>query len=183
MTQSGPIRRRLVGGSIQVLLAEALSFPSGILVAAYLTRRLGPSGYGLFALAASLVATIEWFIGSMLSRATIKLTAEADEWRGVAVSILRRHLLIGFGLGAATWAAAGQIGRGSIRPSSPPLVRLAAIQIPIRGVHGGGAEHSRRPAAATGRAPWRARCVGCRASVSRCYWSVSGSELKARWSR
>ncbi len=131
MTQSGPIRRRLVGGSIQVLLAEALSFPSGILVAAYLTRRLGPSGYGLFALAASLVATIEWFIGSMLSRATIKLTAEADEWRGISVSILRRHLLVGFGLGAATWAAAGQIGLWLDTPELPPLVRLAATQIPI----------------------------------------------------
>ena len=125
------IRRKLVGGSVQILLAEGLGLPAGILAAAYLTRQLGPAGYGLFALAASFVATLEWFVTAMLSRASIKQTAETGEWRGIAVALLRRHLAIGLVLGGGCWAVAGLLGSWLNAPSLPSLLRLAAVQVPI----------------------------------------------------
>ena len=38
------------------LLAESLLIPTGLLTAAYLARRLGPEGYGVFVVVAALVA-------------------------------------------------------------------------------------------------------------------------------
>jgi O-antigen/teichoic acid export membrane protein len=45
----------MLGGTIRVFLAEALLLPTGLLTTAYVTRKLGPEGYGLFVLAATLV--------------------------------------------------------------------------------------------------------------------------------
>jgi len=47
--------RHVLDGTIRVFLAEALLLPTGLLTTAFLTRRLGPEGYGLFLLAAPLV--------------------------------------------------------------------------------------------------------------------------------
>jgi O-antigen/teichoic acid export membrane protein/SAM-dependent methyltransferase len=131
-----PIRRRLIHGSVQVLLAEGLGVPAGILASAYLTRRLGPQGYGLFALTASLVTSIEWFLHSMLSRAAIKVSAESTEWRGTAAAILHRYLAIGLALGFGCWAGAGLLARWLDVPSLASLIRLSAIQLPVMAVSG-----------------------------------------------
>ena len=75
--------RHTLEGTIRVFLAEALILPTGIITAAFLARRLGPEGYGLFALAATLVAWIEWSITSIFARATIKLVGETEAWQPV----------------------------------------------------------------------------------------------------
>ena len=46
---------RVVGGTVWSFLAEALIVPTGVLTAAFLTRRLGPETYGLYVLAAALI--------------------------------------------------------------------------------------------------------------------------------
>jgi O-antigen/teichoic acid export membrane protein/SAM-dependent methyltransferase len=126
-----PIRRRLFSGSVQMLLAEGLSMPAGIVAAAYLTRQLGPLGYGLFALSASIIATIEWFVISMLARASIKAAADSDDWRATAVALIQRHVALGLALGLACWAAAGLMARWLDVPALASLLRFSAIQIPI----------------------------------------------------
>jgi O-antigen/teichoic acid export membrane protein/SAM-dependent methyltransferase len=131
-----PLRRRLIRGSIQVLLAEGLGVPVGILAAAYLTRRLGPQGYGLFALAASFIGSLEWFVHSMLSRAAIKVLAESHDWRATAAAILRRYLAIGVPLGLACWALAGPIASWLDVPPLTSLIRLSAVQVPLIAVSG-----------------------------------------------
>jgi O-antigen/teichoic acid export membrane protein len=82
-------------GTIWTFLAEALILPTGIVSAAYLTRTLGPDGYGLFSLAATLVTFIGGAAVSLFSRGAIKLVAEAEDWRPVATTITRMHLACG----------------------------------------------------------------------------------------
>ena len=64
---------RLVGGTIQVLASESLALPVDIAIAALLARSFGAAGYGVFALALSMVAAAEWVISALLTRATIKI--------------------------------------------------------------------------------------------------------------
>ena len=54
---SGRPTREMLAGTLRVFLADMLILPSGVLTTAYLTRRLGPEGYGLFILAATVVTS------------------------------------------------------------------------------------------------------------------------------
>jgi len=49
----------MLDGTIRVFLAEVLFLPSGLLTAAFLNRRLGPEGYGMFTKATTLVAWLD----------------------------------------------------------------------------------------------------------------------------
>jgi len=73
-----------------------LILPSGLVTAAYLTRKLGPDGYGLFSLAAGLMIFIGATAVSLFSRGTIKLIAEAEDPGPVATTVLRMHVACGF---------------------------------------------------------------------------------------
>jgi O-antigen/teichoic acid export membrane protein len=86
---------RTADGTIWTFLAEALILPTGLISAAYLTRTLGPDGYGLFSLAATLASFAAATAVSLFARGSIKLIAEADDWRPVATTILRVHLACG----------------------------------------------------------------------------------------
>ena len=70
---------------VKVFLADALIIPSGILTAAYLGRRLGPEGYGIFTVAAALVAWVEWSLTGLFARASIKVVADARDWPDATV--------------------------------------------------------------------------------------------------
>src|SRR4030042_4523613 len=85
--------RRLVEGTVGVFLAEALVLPTGLLVAAFLTRRLGPEGYGLFVLSVTVVMWMEFTIASIFSRPTIKFLGESEDWEPIAVTVVRVYLL------------------------------------------------------------------------------------------
>src|SRR5687768_3944835 len=60
--------QHLFDGTIRVFLAEALILPTGILTAAFLTRRLGPDDYGLFTIVAIIVVWIQTSITAFFSR-------------------------------------------------------------------------------------------------------------------
>jgi hypothetical protein len=78
--------RHLVDGTVRVFIAGLLFPLTGIITAAFLNRRLGPEGYGLLTLSATLVGWIELGINSFFARATIKFVAEAENWRSIGVS-------------------------------------------------------------------------------------------------
>lgn len=86
---------RTADGTIWTFLAEALILPTGLISAAYLTRALGPDGYGLFSLAATLISFAGVAATSLLARGSIKLVSEADDWQPVATAILRVHFACG----------------------------------------------------------------------------------------
>jgi hypothetical protein len=87
--QSG---RHLLNGVIWVFLAEALVLPTGVVTAAFLTRKLGLQGYGLFTLAVMVVGWSEWTITSLFAHATVKLVSETKDWQPVADSGNARRL-------------------------------------------------------------------------------------------
>jgi O-antigen/teichoic acid export membrane protein len=118
-------------GTVRVFLAESLIIPSGLLTAAYLARRLGPEGYGLFAVAAALVAWIEWSLVAMFSRASVRFVADAADWRPIGATILSIHLLLSLAAALLLFLlaplAAGAVGA----PAISGYLRVFALDIPL----------------------------------------------------
>ena len=82
----------MLDGGIRVLLAEALFPLTGVLTVAFLTRRLGPDGYGVLVLSTTVIALLEWTINSFFARATIKFVSEAQDWGPIGSRLVRLHL-------------------------------------------------------------------------------------------
>ncbi len=126
------IRTRLLGGTTWITLAEALILPTGFLTLTFLTRELGTDGYGLFALAATVVTWIEWGINSVFSRTTIKFVSEArGDQAAIATAVLRAQLGIGALAGLGVVLAAPAIASLLHEPTLTPLLRLFALEIPL----------------------------------------------------
>lgn len=124
--------RQLFAGTLRIFAAEALIVPTGILTAAFLSRRFGPAGYGLLMLAGVTVAWVEGNAASALSRPVIKLVGEAEDWGPVASAALRLYLGAGFALAVALCALAGPLavalGEGV---QLADYLRLYALEIPV----------------------------------------------------
>ena len=98
--------KEVFGGSARVFIAEAISLPTGLITAAFLARRFGPDGYGVFTLTMAIVAWLEWTLASLFARAAVKLVADAEDWRPAGAVTLRMYGaggLVGF---AALWLSA-----------------------------------------------------------------------------
>jgi O-antigen/teichoic acid export membrane protein len=118
-------------GALRILGADLLIVPTGLLIAAFLTRKLGPAGFGEFALAVTLVTAIEWAIVSMFSRAALKLTAEADDWHPVGAAIVRAHLIAGGIAALLTLSVAVPLSRWLGSPGMLAPLLILALDIPI----------------------------------------------------
>jgi O-antigen/teichoic acid export membrane protein len=123
--------RHLMGGTVQIFLAEALLLPTGILTAAFLTRQLGPDDYGLYTLAATLIGWVGWSITSIFTRATIKFVGEAADWHPIGVVVLRLHLLLGVGTMLLLWLLAQPIATLLGEPTIASYLWLFALDIPL----------------------------------------------------
>lgn len=123
--------RHTLDGTIRIFLAEALLLPTGLIIAAFLTRRLGPEGYGLFTLAAALVAWMEWSIASIFARATIKFIAEAEDWRPIGATVVRLHLIASGGATLLLWFLATPIATLLNEPVLATYLQLFALDIPL----------------------------------------------------
>ncbi|AFY96579.1 lipopolysaccharide biosynthesis protein [Chamaesiphon minutus] len=128
---STPTSQKIVSGTIWVFLAEALLLPTGLLTAAFLTRRLGAEGYGLFTLAATLIGWIGWSITSVFTRTTIKFVGEAADWRAIGAAVLRLHLLLGCGAMLSIWLLADSIASQLGEPELAFYLRLFAVDLPL----------------------------------------------------
>lgn len=120
-----------VTGTMQVFAAELLIVPSGILVAALLTRTLGPADFALFALAATAIAWIEWTVTTMFSRASLKLVAEAGDWKPIGGLVLRAHLTGGLLAMVLIWIAAIPVARALDAPGLATVLALFALDVPL----------------------------------------------------
>jgi O-antigen/teichoic acid export membrane protein len=127
-SQSG---QHLFDGTIRLFLAEALILPTGILTAAFLTRRLGPDDYGLFTIAAMMVVWIQTSITTFFSRPTFKLIAEAKDWKPLAATLVRFHLIVSVAAACLLWLLSGSLGSLLQEPTLVTYLRLFAFDIPI----------------------------------------------------
>jgi O-antigen/teichoic acid export membrane protein len=169
----------LTAGGVIVLAAEAMALPVAFLLAAFLTRRLGPSGYGLFTLASVIVAWIEWTVGSMLSRAIVREASVAGHDTRVASAALQLNLIVGGGAASLVWLAAPSFGWLVSEPALIAPLRLLSLDIPIfaatmahRSLLVGAGEYRARAALAAVR--WLARLTLVVAFVAT-GWSLNGA--------
>lgn len=125
------LKTRLLGGTTLITLAEGLILPTGFVTLTFLTRQLGTDGYGLFALAATIVTWIEWGLNSVFARTTIKFVSEAKEKADVATAVVRTQLCCGMLAAAGVMLAAPTIANLLNEPTLVLLLRLFALEIPL----------------------------------------------------
>ena len=123
--------RHVLEGTAWVFLAEALALPTGLVTLAFLTRRLGATDYGLFTLAATAVAWIEWTFATMFSRAVNKWISTATDWMPVATTAIRLYLVVGTALAVLLWLVAHPVARALGEPALARYLRFFALDIPI----------------------------------------------------
>src|SRR5262245_25283426 len=123
--------RHLLDGTLRVLLAEALFPVTGLVTAAFLTRSLGPDGYGLLTLAVTLVGLAEWSINSFFSRATIKHVGESTDWRPLGTVAVQLQFRMGVWAMAAMWMLALPFALVLNEPSLVAYLALMAVDIPL----------------------------------------------------
>ena len=121
----------MLGGTIKIFLAEALLLPTGIITAAFLTRKFGPEGYGIFTLAATIIAWIGWSLTSIFTRATIKFVGETEDWQAVGTTVLRLHLWVGGGAMLLIWLLADGVAMVLHEEAIAFYLRLFALDIPL----------------------------------------------------
>ena len=132
MTVAAPSSgRRLATGTILVLAAEALALPAALLLSAFVTRRLGPGEYGLYAIAASIVAWVEWTSAAVISRAIIRETASHAADPAVGTAAVQVNLIVGAAGAALLWLAAPALAALTGEPRLEHPLRLFAFDIPL----------------------------------------------------
>jgi O-antigen/teichoic acid export membrane protein len=131
MTSPPNSHRHVLSGGIRVFLADSLLIPTGLLVAAYLARRLGPDGYGVFAVAVALISWIEWSLTALFSRASVRFVAEAADWRPVGATIVTFHLALATAAALLLVAVANPIAALLGTPVLAGRLRLFAVDIPL----------------------------------------------------
>ena len=102
-----------------IYLAEIIMLPTGLITTLYLARRLGPDRYGQYALAVLCVIWLESSIAALFSKATIKLTGDATDWRPIGGAALRLYLAVGW------------IAQLLQEPVLGAYLRLFALDIPL----------------------------------------------------
>ena len=127
------VRDTFVGGS-WILLADSLFIPASLLIAAFLTRRLGPSQYGLYVLAVAIAGWLEWTLSSILSRAAVRQIAASGDWRPAGAAITRALLSLGGAAGVVLWMLATPVAALLGDRDLAPLLRLSAPGLPLAGL-------------------------------------------------
>ena len=122
----------MLDGGIRVLLAEALFPLTGVLTVVFLTRRLGPEGYGVLVLSTTVIALLEWTINSFFARATIKFVSEAPDWRPVGSRLVRLHFMSSVGGMLLIWLLAVPLTASlSEPPTFAGYLCLFALDMPL----------------------------------------------------
>lgn len=123
--------RHLLDGTARVFLASLLLPVTGIVTAAFLTRRLGTDGYGLLVLATTIAVWVELIITASLNRSSIKFVGEARDWLPVGSTVIRLHILAGIGGGLLLGGLAVPLSRLFAEPELALCLVLYAVQLPI----------------------------------------------------
>ena len=135
-TQNTPRRESAMSGTARTFAAEMLVVPSGLLVAALLSRRLSLEDYGVFTLAITFVTWLEWSLSSLFARSTVMLVSEANASQTnttneVAATVLRVSAATGIFAALVLAACAEWIANVLREPRLVTPLRLLALDIPL----------------------------------------------------
>ncbi|MCK5438693.1 MAG: oligosaccharide flippase family protein, partial [Gemmatimonadetes bacterium] len=125
------VGRQTVSGAVKMFLAQGLMVPTGLATVAFLTRALGPDGYGVYGLAVTLVMTIEWTIAHALSRATIRLVGSSTDWKAIATRVLQIYLVVSLAVAIGLWLSAPALAGFLDEPRLISPLRLLTIDVPL----------------------------------------------------
>ena len=124
----------LAVGTIQGFIASAISLPTGILTAAFLTRRLGPEGYGLLSVSVTIVVWIQVTITMGFSRGAMRFVALTEDWQSVSTKFLQSQLLVSLGSAAFLVAVAPVVASWLKAAELSSYLRLFSLAIPVSAV-------------------------------------------------
>jgi O-antigen/teichoic acid export membrane protein len=125
------VKKYSLTNTIWNLLADVLSLPTGMVIFLFLTRRMGPDGYGLYSITFSLVGWTESTITHFFNRAVIKLASSHDDWRPLGSSVLRYLSLLGIGFWLLWTLLAGPMSHLFGDPRLASHIRIYALDIPL----------------------------------------------------
>lgn len=133
MTKTPPTQRglHLMRGTARIFAAEALLVPVGIATAAFLSRRFGPEGYGLWTLAWALVVWVEANVAAALSRPAIQMVGEAEDWQPVGAAVLKLYTSVGLCLALILWAASPALAAAFGEPGLAGYLKILALDVPL----------------------------------------------------
>jgi stage V sporulation protein B len=128
------LARNVARGSLLGMAAQGWHMVTAFLLYAYLARRLGPALFGEWRVVLSLLAWFEVFVTSAVVRVATKAISEAPD----DAPRLARTAYVGQAVAAGTVFVAVQIVAGPLaaalgQPSLAPLIRIAALDIPLYG--------------------------------------------------
>jgi O-antigen/teichoic acid export membrane protein len=123
--------RQVATGTVQAFAAEALSLVTGLLTAGFLSRHLGPEGYGLLTVTASIVVWVKVSTIMVLSHTTVKFVSEAKDWRAVASTLAQAQFLLSLGAAALLVIAAPILASWLKSAELKIYLRLFALEIPL----------------------------------------------------
>src|SRR6476620_8277988 len=128
---TSPTGRRMMDGTARIFLAELLFPLTALITTAYLTRQLGPQGYGVLGLALTTIIWIEGAITSFFAKATIKFVGETSDWRPASAMIARLSLTAGITAMALLWLLAAPISAILNEPDLAYYLCVGALDIPL----------------------------------------------------
>jgi len=123
--------RHTASGAVHNFVASALALPAGIIVAAFLTRQLGPSDYGVFTVTVAIITWIEAAVSLGFSRATVTLVAEAEDWSASVARVMQFQVLVSM---AAVLLVVGAAPTLSVLLDAPQLkntLSFLSVDIPV----------------------------------------------------
>ena len=115
--------------AILCVVADGLFPITGFVVAVYLTRTLGPAGYGLYSLLFTIILSASILVSAICRQATIRTIALEEDWRPAASEALRAHLIIGGIFSAGLFLAAPLVAALLRLPEVTPLLRVFTVEI------------------------------------------------------
>ena len=123
--------RNIVDGALWVFFAESLLLPTGFIITIFLTRRLGPTTFGLLTLTTVIVTWLQTIIQSLFNRATVKVISQSDNWQSAGTKIVQLNVGVGLAAMCTLWLLASPIATILDDPALARFIRLFAIDIPL----------------------------------------------------
>ncbi len=121
----------MMDGTARIFLAELLFPLTALITTGFLTRQLGPQGYGLLALTLTTIIWVESAINSFFTKATIKFVGETDDWKPVGAMVVRLSLKIGIAAMVLVWILAAPLSALFKEPDLAFYLRVCALDIPL----------------------------------------------------
>lgn len=128
------LKWRLLAGSASLLLARMVMLVCGLAIFIYLSRALGPAGYGIYGLAVAISRWSSLVMVAVAGGATIPLVAGHKLGDRFAITILQVTLGVGIWLASLMALGAPWLAQVLKAPELTLPLQIIALDIPLAGL-------------------------------------------------